>query len=174
MWLRSILVIVFLLIGAWASGCAQVTVTSQEPVPDAIGNPEPFTPGQAGGERAGVIVLGIDFDPPLRPQSVMAAGRLTLLVVVENLGSRPTEGVVIEARLTGPTDSDLLMQRSLPIAPLAPGETRIVSFDHVPLLPARSTYLLSVTAIGNTGVDGEGSVVRNSKFYRFDVSQSVR
>lgn len=173
-WWRLTLLVVLLLIGISASGCVQVTVTSQEPVADTAGSPSLIPVERDGSEKTGVVILGIDFDPPLQPQSVMAVGHLALLVVIENLGNLSAEGVVIDARLTGPTDQDLLLQQRLPTAPLAPGETRIVSFDNIPMLPVRSTYLLSVTAISNAEGGGEGSVRRDSKFYRFDVSQSVR
>ena len=103
------LLLALLLATPLLAGCVQVQVTDagRETV-----TPTPYGELTLPREVRDLAILGIEFNPPLEFQEVIAAGKVTLLVAVENRGLTVENGVVVEARLVGATETDVLVRRS--------------------------------------------------------------
>jgi hypothetical protein len=146
------------------AGCVQVQVTDD--------NREPVTPTLYGEltsprEVRDLAILGIEFNPPLQFQEVIAAGKVTLLVAVENRGLIVEEGVVVEAHLVGANETDVLVRRADRIGTLAPGEVKLIRFENMALVPYRPAYVLTVAV---APASGESRVTDNQRSYRLQVS----
>jgi hypothetical protein len=146
------------------AGCVQVQVTD---VDRATSTPTVYGELTPPREVRDLAILGIEFNPPLKYEEVLAAGRLTLLVAVENRGLVVENNVLVEARLADVTDSDVLARRSERLDTLAPGEVRLVRFDSLALIPYRSAYLMTVSV---TPAPGETHTLDNQRSYRLAVS----
>jgi hypothetical protein len=146
------------------AGCVQVQVTDEgrETV-----TPTPYGELTLPREVRDLAILGIEFNPPLKFQEVIAAGKVTLLVAVENRGLTVENAVVVEARLVGANETDVLVRRSDRIDALAPGEVKLVRFDNLVLVPYRPAYMLTVAV---SPAPGEVRLADNQRSYRLDVS----
>jgi hypothetical protein len=92
-----------------------------------------------------VAIVGVDFDPALNYNQILSNGGVTLLVAVENQGLAAETNVVLEARLldmvdeAGPRE---LLDDTVIIRSLAPGEVHVARFNQVTDLPVRERYKL--------------------------------
>ncbi len=95
-----------------------------------------------------VAVSAIDFDPPLRRETLVDTQRgVKLLAAVENKGTMPLTRLLVEARVTS-QKGDFTTQDRVPINSLSPGETRVVEFESVApvqMLPKSPSYRVRVT-----------------------------
>jgi len=158
------LVLALSLIALLLTGCGQVVITKEEVTNTPV--PTPYGVLTAPGGGHDLAVLGIEFNPPLRYDAVVAAGRLALLVAVENRGSYLEENVQVEARLLGLTESDEILKRTTYLDVLAPGEVKVARFENLQLLPYRPNYTLVVTV---PPLPGETRLADNQRIYRFRV-----
>ena len=146
------------------AGCVQVQVTDEGR--DAA-TPTPYTELASPREARDLALLGIEFNPPLKFEEVVAAGRLALVVAVENRGLSIESQVDVEARLTGVGETDELVKRSQTVESIAPGEVRLVRFESMVLLPYRSAYVMTVSVLP---VTGETRTADNQRSYRLSLS----
>jgi hypothetical protein len=159
-----VLLLALLLATPLLAGCVQVQVTDagRETV-----TPTPYGELTLPREVRDLAILGIEFNPPLEFQEVIAAGKVTLLVAVENRGLTVENAVVVEARLVGATETDVLVRRSDRIDALAPGEVKLVRFENMVLVPYRPAYVLTVAV---SPAPGEVRLADNQRSYRLQVS----
>lgn len=146
------------------SGCVQVQVTAE--VPNAA-TPTPYTQLESPRESRDLAILGIEFNPPLRAEEVVAAGRLAMLVAVENRGLSEESQVVVEASLTGAGEAEALVKRSEILKSIAPGEVRLVRFESLALLPYRSAYVMTVSV---PPLPNETRTADNVRSYRLSLT----
>ena len=147
------------------AACVRITV---EPEAAARGTPVETPASQQEGPD--LAVIAIDFDPPLRPDGLVAAGQTTLLGVVENRGRVAAEQVQVEARLLGGESSELLLAIATTVDRIVPGETRLVRFSGVPSLPLRSAYLLRINI---PTVPDELSISNNQRTFSLRVDPAA-
>ncbi|HIQ04363.1 MAG TPA: hypothetical protein EYH31_01560 [Anaerolineae bacterium] len=92
-------------------------------------------------------VLAVEFDPPLEYERILASGGISLLVAVENRGSRTEFNVPVYASLLDPEvegEESILLQTTRVIQHIEPGDVVIVRFERFGELPLRSEYRLRV------------------------------
>lgn len=132
----------------------------------------------APGEPAATVVpsaralaiVGVDFDPPLDNLQTIAGSGLRLLVAIENRGQHREFDLEVTARLFDPadrTETSSLLDETVVIDALAPGELRLVSFSQVTKLPIRGRYSLVVEL---SAVPGELELWDNSHTYEIIVN----
>jgi hypothetical protein len=112
-----------------------------------------------------VAIMGVDFDPPLDYDQIVANGGVTLLVAVKNLGLTAESNLEVSARLFDPAgagSSAELLNETARIRLLAPGEVRVVRFNQASDLPVRKQYELVVDLLP---VPGERELRDNSRSY---------
>ena len=148
------------------AGCVQVQVTDAD---RPTTTPTPYSELTSPREARDLAILGIEFNPPLRYEEVVSAGRMTMMVAVENRGLMAEADVQVEARLVGTGDGDELIRRTERVDAIAPGEVRVVGFDNLSLVPYRPAYILTVTV--NPATD-ETRLSDNQRTYRLSVSVS--
>jgi hypothetical protein len=158
------LVLILLAASPALAGCAQVQVIDADRPTET---PTPYSELTSQREPRDLAILGIEFNPPLRYEEVVAAGRMTMLVAVENRGLLAEANVQVEARLVGAGDSDLLADRTEQLDVIAPGEVRLVRFDSLSLVPYRPSYLLTVIV---SPAAGEANLADNQRTYKLSVS----
>lgn len=146
------------------AGCVQVQVTDED---RETATPTPYGELTSPREVRDLAILGIEFNPPLKFEEVIAAGKVTLLVAVENRGLTVENGVSVEARLVGAAETDVLVRRSDRIDALAPGEVKLIRFENMALVPYRPAYVLTVAV---APAPGELRVVDNQRSYRLQIS----
>jgi hypothetical protein len=146
------------------AGCVQVQVTDEGHETDT---PTPYGELTSPREVRDLAIMGIEFNPPLQSEQVIAAGKLTLLVAVENRGLTVENAVLVEARLAGSGETDILVQRGERIETLAPGEVKLVRFENMALVPYRPAYVLTVAV---APAPGEFRLADNQRSYRLQVS----
>ncbi len=144
-------------------GCVQVQVTGEK---RDEATPTPYGVLSSPREEHDLAILGIEFSPPLKYEEIAAAGKLALLAAVENRGSSVESNVVLEARLTGITDTDRILSRSENLPSIAPGEVGLLHFENLFLIPYRPSYVLTVIVLP---VPGEVHVADNQRTYRFQI-----
>ena len=114
-------------------------------------------------DERGIAVMGIDFDPPLDAEQLLASGGVTLLVAVENQGRGAEPSVRVTARLFDPEGAETdLANETVTVKSLDPGELRVVRFNQVTELPIRERYKLLIEV---TPVSGERELSDNVKTY---------
>jgi hypothetical protein len=95
-----------------------------------------------------VAVSAIDFDPPLKQQSIPTNQKtLKLLAAIENKGTMPLSQLVVEARLSS-QKGEFSAQDKVQVDRLSPGETKVVEFAGVApaqMLPKSPSYRIRVT-----------------------------
>lgn len=146
------------------AGCVQVQVTDED---RETATPTPYGELTSPREVRDLAILGMGFNPPLKFEEVIAAGKVTLLVAVENRGLTVEYGVAVEARLVGATETDVLVRRSERIDALAPGEVKLVRFENMALVPYRPAYVMTVAV---SPAPGEVRLADNQRSYRLQVS----
>lgn len=146
------------------AGCVQVQVTDED---REAATPTPYGELTSPREVRDLAILGMEFNPPLKFEEVIAAGKVTLLVAVENRGLTVEYGVAVEARLVGATETDVLVRRSERIDALAPGEVKLVRFENMALVPYRPAYVMTVAV---SPAPGEVRLADNQRSYRLQVS----
>jgi len=97
-----------------------------------------------------VTVSAIDFDPPLKRETLVSGETgVKLLAAIENRGTMPLSQLVVEARVTS-QKGDFSVQDRVPIDRLSPGETKVVQFERVApvqVLPRSPSFRVSVSVI---------------------------
>lgn len=146
------------------AGCVQVQVTDEGR--DAA-TPTPYTELAFPREARDLAILGIEFNPPLRFDEIIAARRVALVVAIENRGLAVESQVVVDAWLTGSGETQELIKRSEILESIAPGEVQLVRFESMSLLPYRSAYVMTVSV---TPAPGETRTSDNQRSYRLSVS----
>ncbi len=95
-----------------------------------------------------VEVSAIDFDPPLKQQTILTNQKtLKLLAAVENRGTMPLRQLLVEARLSS-QKGEFSAQDRVQVDRLSPGETKVVEFSGVApaqMLPKSPSYRIRVT-----------------------------
>ncbi len=95
-----------------------------------------------------VEVTGIDFDPPLKRETLLSTQTgVKLLAAVENKGTMPLTRLVVVARVTS-QKGDFSVHDQVPVARLSPGETKVVEFASVApvdTVPRSPSYQVTVT-----------------------------
>lgn len=160
-WIAVTLVLILISLG----GCAEVEVVDTTP---NAGSAEPFvSPLAVDPIRHDLIILGLDFDPPLDYQQVIVREQsLALLVVIENAGTVTEQDLVAEAQLTTPEDEGLVLSRQAIVSSIAPGEIQIVSFDPLTKIPYHAIFHLEVS-VGP--VEGEHDTTDNHKVFDIQI-----
>lgn len=119
-----------------------------------------------------LAIVGVDFDPPLNNLQTLSGAGVRLLVAVENQGQHRESDLVVTAQLLDSTDrvvADSLLNETITLEPLEPGEIRLVGFSPVTTLPIRGRYSLVVAL---TTVPGELDLQDNSHTYEIIVNGS--
>jgi hypothetical protein len=162
-WIAGLLVLVLLAL----TGCAEVEVVDTTP---AAATQDAFvSPLVAGTQEHNLAVLTVDFDPPLDYQRLLARDRtLTLLVAIENAGSRTEHDVTVRVQLSSPEDLDLLLTQGASVASIAPGEIKVVSLARLGEIPFHQAYYLEV---GVDPVEGEAILSDNVKGFAIQIHQ---
>lgn len=152
-------IFVLMLLAAWASGCVSIQVVDRTP------SEVELTPAREQDEEHDLAVLAVDFDPPLIYEEIMArkeAGEgITLLVAVENRGTRTEKGVIVEVELSKDRGKSLFLHQEAKLDSIAPGEIKLVHFKDTEI-PFSYEYVLR-TAV--RPVMGETHLVDNEKTY---------
>ncbi|MFZ5916111.1 MAG: hypothetical protein ACOYZ7_04200 [Chloroflexota bacterium] len=162
-WLRlKPLIALGLVIVIGLTGCVKVKVIDLQAgdnVEQAISSPT--TPNEHD-----LAILAVDFDPPLDDyeQLLDDPDGITFLIAIENTGLSTETSVSILAQLSTDEGETVLVERQAEITSIAPGETQVVRFTHIPCPPYRPTYQLSVEAVA---VAGETNLANN--FRRYDL-----
>ena len=98
-----------------------------------------------------VMVSAIDFDPPLKQEALLGFNKpIKLLAAIENKGTMTLTELTIEASVSS-QKGDFNARDRVPLAKLAPGETRVVEFGGmVPTtpIPKSPSYRIRVTVDG--------------------------
>lgn len=110
-----------------------------------------------------LAVVGVDFDPSLQYEQIMAAGGVSLIAAVHNQGQHTESDVAVTAQLYDraargkPTP---LLNETIVIETLEPGDVRLVRFGQVTALPLRGRYELVVQVSAVTGETDRSDNVR--------------
>ncbi len=98
-----------------------------------------------------VAISAIDFDPPLRRETLLTSqGPVKLVAAVENRGTMQLSKLVVEARVTNQR-GDFSAQDQVQVDKLSPGETKVVEFEGVgPVtnLPRSPSFRIKVAVDG--------------------------
>ncbi len=137
-------------------GCAPHIEVLQSP------GPTPWPVATVAPERHALAVRGVDFDPPLDVFQTTTSGGVTLLVAVENRGLSAERDVRVTARLVDPGNLRELLNETVTLPILAPGEVWIARFTQVSDLPRLPSYRLLVHI---EPVQGEADTADNSASY---------
>lgn len=138
---RALAMTIVLSVALLLQGCQP----SIEVIPPAA----PLPIATVAPEEHSVAIVGVEFDPPLDAAQILSSGGVTLLVALENRGLVTESSLRVSARLFDPGDqgrSTELLNESLTVRSLTPGELRVVRFTQVSQLPARSHYKLVIEA----------------------------
>lgn len=157
--IRSPWIVVALVLVALAlTGCVEVEVRDVTPAAEVPAQfvDGPLAPGE--GER-NLGILAVEFDPPLDyKRIILAPESVTLLVAVENTGSRTARDTAVRAELTSPDYPDLLLTDTVLIESIAPGEIQVVRFPPLQDIPRMWHYHLEVLV---DNVEGERDLADN-------------
>ena len=109
-----------------------------------------------------VSVSAIDFDPPLTREALSGFQKsIKLLAAVENKGTMALNNLTVEAQIVS-QKGDFRANDRVPLAKIAPGETRVVEFKGmVPTtsIPKSPSYSIRVTVDGpQIGANVRGNV----------------
>ncbi|MBI5956225.1 MAG: hypothetical protein HY871_04415 [Chloroflexi bacterium] len=137
---------------------------------ELVETPTPFVVSLPSDAAHDLAIMGIDFDPPLKYELVAAAGKLQLLVAVENAGTQVEYNVAVEARLVGGQEGDVLLRRTQLIEVLAPGEIKIARFENLSVPPLRDSYIL---VIDLPLVPEETNAGNNQRVYHFQLVKAT-
>jgi hypothetical protein len=150
-WIAAALILVVIAL----TGCVEVEVRDATPPADTFTSP--LVPGQRDRNLA---ILAVEFDPPLDYKRLIVRESVTLLVAVENTGSRTEREVGVEARLSSPEDARLLLKEVALIESIAPGEIQVVRFPQLGDIPYHWDYHLDVVL---DALEGESNLSDNTR-----------
>ncbi|MGQ9841137.1 MAG: hypothetical protein ACUVR4_11610 [Anaerolineae bacterium] len=160
---RIALAVLLGLVASLSVGCQPaIRVFQPEPLPRPVATVVPLSHELA--------VVGIDFDPPLDYEQIMAAGGISLIVAVHNGGHYQESDVLVTAQLLDPLARDnaaTLLHETATIEALEPGDIRLVRFGQVTALPLRGRYKLMVQV---SPVAGEPNRADNTRVYEIVVN----
>ncbi|HEX2988144.1 MAG TPA: hypothetical protein VHS06_08240 [Chloroflexota bacterium] len=143
------------------SGCELVVVESSGVRGDAQRNA--MSTAVADLPDYDIAVSAIDFDPPLKQQTIPTTQKgLKLLAAIENKGTMPLNQLVVEARLSS-QKGEFSAQDKVQVDRLSPGETRVVEFAGVApaqMLPRSPAYRIKVTVESQQSGSGLRSASR--------------
>jgi hypothetical protein len=137
-------------------GCAPHIEVLQSPVAT------PWPVATVAPERHALAVRGVDFEPPLDVFQMTMSGGVTLLAAVQNRGLSAERDVRVTARLVDPGNLQELLNETVTLPILTPGEVRIARFTQVSDLPRRPSYRLLVHV---EPVQGETDTADNAVSY---------
>ena len=156
--------IAWLISGLALIGCAPNIEITQDLTPPPLATAVP--------QAHALAIVGVDFDPPLEYAQVVANGRVTLLVAIENRGQSDEHDLTLSARLLdgggGMGRLELLNER-LMLERIGAGEVQVVRFSPVTQLPRRQNYQLQVTL---SPAVGEIDLSDNQRTYEITVQTS--
>ncbi len=141
LWTRLGLLLVVLGAYGVASGCGAVQVTDQTPV-NAV--PSNVSPAPNTGEQHDLGIIGVDFDPALDVDRILANQPVSLVVGIENLGNRRESSFTVRAVLYNDDRSQALMTYTKRISSLAAGDLTSVRFTGTEAPPHYNRYILMV------------------------------
>lgn len=149
----------------WVAACQPaIQVLPPQPEPLAIATVMPSSHALA--------IVGIDFDPPLQYEQIMAAGGVSLITAIQNQGQHAESNVSLTAQLYDPAARGKptpLLNETVVIETLEPGDVRLVRFGQVTALPLRGRYKLVVQV---STVPGETDHSDNARIYEIVVSDA--
>lgn len=137
---RVVLVVISLSVLLVSVAC-QPLITVQPASPAAVHLPTVVPEGR------GISIIGVDFDPPLDYAQIAHSGGVTLLVAIKNEGLSTESDVRLTARLLDAAGSIApaeLLNETITVKLLAPGEVEIVRFTTVTELAVSPQYKLVV------------------------------
>lgn len=158
-WVRTAASMVLLLVAVALSAC-QPSIELQ---PSTVRLSPPVATVVPAERSVGII--GVDFDPPLDDARFISFRSLTLLVAIENSGCTEEPRVEVRARLLDPAEAGTpvtLLDETIIVTALVPGELRVVRFPEVQALPPRQRYQLVVEM---SGVSGDAVLEDNIRSY---------
>lgn len=141
-------------------GCDLIVEEQQKPSSNSVTRPVSTSATEL--PLYDVTVSAIDFDPPLKRDALSGVHKsIKLLAAVENKGTMSLTNLTVEARITS-QKGDFSANDRVPLAKIAPGETRVVEFaGMLPTtnLPRSPSYLIRVTVDGSQlGTNVRGNV----------------
>ncbi len=134
--------------------------------------PEPLAVATVMPSPHALAVVGVDFDPPLQYEQILAAGGVSLIAAVHNQGRYPEADISVTAQLYDPAvrgKAALLLNETIVIEALEPGEVRLVRFGQVSALPLRGRYKLVVQV---SEVAGELDRSDNERVYEIIINDA--
>jgi len=156
-WLHlKYLMLALVMVALSLTGCIKIEVIDHQDKADTATSPTP--------DEHDLAILAIDFDPPLDDyeQLLNDPEGITLMIAVENTGLSTENDGLVKTQLTADEGETILLERSVEITSIAPGETRVVRFTQIPCPPYRATYQLFVEVVQ---VPGETNLANNSRTY---------
>jgi hypothetical protein len=151
------------------AGCAEVKVIDATP---AVYTPEALTsPLPKGPVERNLVVLAVDFDPPLEYEQLLLRRQpISLLVAIENVGAIKEQDITVRAQLSTLEDPEFLLTQGASISSIAPGEIQVVRFGQLGAIPLHKTYSLEVIV---DAVQGESDLTDNRKAYDIQIQPVV-
>ncbi len=135
--------VLLVVLGAYvaASGCGSVQVTDQTPVNAAPSN---VSPAPNTGEQHDLGIIGVDFDPALDVDRILANQPVSLVVGIENLGNRRESSFNVRAVLYNDDRTQVLMTYTKRISSLTAGDLTTIRFTSTEAPPRYNRYILMV------------------------------
>jgi len=149
-----------------ASGCGSVQVTDQTPTNPAPSN---VSPAPNTDERHDLGIIGVDFDPALNIDRLLANQPVNLVVGVENLGNRRESSFTVRAVLYNEDRTQVLMTDTKRISSLAAGDLTTVRFSRNDAPPRYNRYILMVDV---DAVSRENNTSNNHRVLNIEIRGS--
>jgi hypothetical protein len=116
------------------SGCVSGVSVSTHPslAPPAVATATP--------EQHNLMVIGVDFDPSLDYEQIVANGGISLMAAIQNDGLEDETGVRVTARLIDPeagAGQGELLNETVTLASVSAGKLAVARFPQVSMLPLR-------------------------------------
>lgn len=145
-------------------GLAAMLIAACQPAIQVLQpQPEPLAIATVVPSPHALAIVGIDFDPPLQYEQIMAAGGVSLITAVHNQGQHVESNVSVTAQLFDPAARGKptpLLNETVMIETLEPGDVRLVRFSQVTALPLRGRYKLVVQVSAVTGETDRSDNIR--------------
>ncbi len=132
-----------------ASACAGVQVTEQPAQKQAYTKIGQKSITNDEGNK--LVIVGVDFDPPLTYVDTIRQHGVTLLVAVENQGSTRAQNVRIVARLILNQEKKQTIQREGVLKSIEPGHIEVYHFPRLRNIPIRRAYTLHIQLMTTDG-----------------------
>jgi hypothetical protein len=149
-----------------AAGCGSVQVTDQTPT---NASPSNVSPAPNTGEQHDLGIIGVDFDPALDVDRILANQPVSLVVGIENLGNRRESGVTVRAVLYNDDRTQVLMTDTKRITSLAAGDLTTVRFSRNEAPPRFNRYVLVVDV---DAVNRENNTGNNHRILNIEIRGS--